>query len=101
MEIFYTKKSKSVNVSYNIIYLFLIKVLSRTQKLILSVFNSRVEINENYISKKKVYNQKSCRYGCLDKYYGQGLNQTGFVQIVRQFVKKVDTISCRITITTS
>ena len=53
MEISYTKNSKSVNLSYKIIYLFLIKVLSRTQKLILSVFNSRVEINENYISKKK------------------------------------------------
>ena len=58
MEFSYTKNSKSVNLSYNIIYLFLIKVLSRTQKLIQSVFNLRVEINENYISKKKYTTKK-------------------------------------------
>ena len=34
----------------------------------------------------QVYNQVKGRYDCLDKYYGRGLDQIGFVQVIRQFV---------------
>ena len=34
----------------------------------------------------QVYNQIKGSYDCLDKYYGRGLDKTGFVQVVRQFV---------------
>jgi len=36
----------------------------------------------------QVYNHQSGRYDCLDKYYGRGLDKTGFVQVIRQFVNK-------------